>query len=122
MYRIFKVPQIGFIGAGVLSEALTKGWVSAGTVQIHEVWASAPTERDIYKATQLGVQTTTCNLELINNNKIVALVAKPQVLPKILKEIAPAITPDHLLLSFAAGESKYHIFCTTKDKKELLFF
>jgi len=103
MYRIFRVPQLGFIGAGTLAEALTKGWVAAGTIQIHQVWASAPTDKEVYWVRQLGCQTTTSNLELVEKNKIVVLAAKPQILPKILKEIAPVITPDHLLLSFAAG-------------------
>lgn len=103
MYRIFKLPQIGFIGAGNLVEVLTKGWISAGTLQIHNIWASGPTEKSIHKVKQLGCQTTTCNLKLVHNNKVVVLAAKPQVLPKILQEIAPAVTPDHLLLSFAAG-------------------
>ena len=37
MYRMFRIPQLGFIGAGTLAEALAKGWVAAGTLQIHQV-------------------------------------------------------------------------------------
>ena len=85
MYRMFRVPQLGFIGAGTLAEALTKGWVAAGTVKIHQVWASAPTDKEVYWVGQLGCQTTTSNLELVEKNKIVVLAAKPQILPKILK-------------------------------------
>ena len=85
MYRIFRIPQLGFIGAGTLAEALTKGWVAAGTLQIHQVWASAPTDKEIYWVKQLGCETTTSNTELVKNNKIVVLAAKPQILPKILK-------------------------------------
>lgn len=103
MYRIFRVPQLGFIGAGTLAEALTKGFVAAGTLQIHQVWASAPSEKDVDWVRKLGCQTTTSNIELVKANKLVILAAKPQILPKILQEIAPVVTGEHLLLSFAAG-------------------
>ena len=110
MYRIFRVPQLGIIGAGTLAEALTKGWVSAGTVQIHQVWASAPTANEVYWMKQLGCETTTCNLDLVEKNRIIVLAAKPQVLPTILRQIAPAVTRDHLLLSFAAGKMRCFVF------------
>lgn len=100
MYTVFKIPQIAFLGAGKLAETLTKGFIAAGAVQINQVWASAPTETHVMK---LGCKTTTDNVKLVKNNKLIALSVKPQVLPKVLREISPHITPDHLLLSFAAG-------------------
>ncbi|XP_057313002.1 pyrroline-5-carboxylate reductase 3-like [Hydractinia symbiolongicarpus] len=103
MYQTFKLPQIAFLGAGTLVEALTKGFVSAGAVQLDQVWASAPTERDVYRAKKLGCQTTTDNINLLKENKLVVLAVKPQVLPNVLREISPHVTQDHLLLSFAAG-------------------
>ena len=105
MYRIFRVSQIGFLGAGNLAEALTKGFIAAGTLQIHQVLASAPTEKEIYWVKQLGCKTTTDNKKLVEGNNIIVLAVKPQQLPKVLREISPAIRKDHLILSFAAGKS-----------------
>lgn len=100
MYTVFKIPQIAFLGAGKLAETLTKGFIAAGAVQINQVWASAPTETHVMK---LGCKITSDNVKLVKNNKLIALSVKPQVLPKVLREISPHITQDHLLLSFAAG-------------------
>jgi len=103
MYRVFRIPQIGFLGAGILAEALTKGFIAAGTLQINQVWASAPTEKEVYWVKQLGCKTTTDNVKLIKENKIIGIAVKPQILSKVLREIAPHVTKDHLFMSFAAG-------------------
>lgn len=103
MYSHFRLPKIGFVGAGKLAEVLTKGFIAAGVLQINQVWASAPTERDTYWIRHLGCNVTHNNSELIKENKVVVLAVKPQVLPKVLREIAKDVTKDHLLLSFAAG-------------------
>ncbi|XP_066918389.1 pyrroline-5-carboxylate reductase 3-like [Clytia hemisphaerica] len=100
MYRTFRIPQLAFLGAGTLAETLTKGFIAAGALQINQIWASAPSDTHVMK---LGCKTTTDNVKLVKENKLVALSVKPQVLPKVLREISPHITPDHLLLSFAAG-------------------
>ena len=109
MYRAFRLSQIAFLGAGKLAEALTKGFVSAGTVQIHEIWSSAPTERDIKWIKQLGCRTTTDNVKLVKENKLIILAVKPQILLNVLREIAPHISAEHLILSFAAGNYKYFL-------------
>eukprot|EP00794_Sanderia_malayensis_P007589 gene7589-8429_t len=103
MYSHFQLSRLGFLGAGKLAEVLTKGFIAAGVLQINQVWASAPTEKDTYWIRHLGCKVTHNNTELIKENPIVVLAVKPQVLPKVLREITPALTKDHLLLSFAAG-------------------
>lgn len=100
MYRTFRIPQLAFLGAGKLAETLTKGFIAAGALQVNQIWASAPTYTPLMK---LGCKTTTDNVKLVKENKLIALSVKPQVLPKVLREISPHITQDHLLLSFAAG-------------------
>ena len=108
--RFIRLSQLGFIGPGKLAESLIKGFVAAGVVQLHEISASAPTENEIYKVKQLGCQTTVDNKELVKNNPIIVLAVKPQVLPKVLREIAPFINKDHLLISFAAGKKYLSFF------------
>jgi len=103
MYSHFRLPHIGFVGAGKLAEVLTKGFIAAGVLQINQVWASAPTEKDTYWIRHLGCNVTNSNRTLVKENKVVVLAVKPQILPKVLREIAKDVTRDHLLLSFAAG-------------------
>jgi len=103
MYSHFRLPHIGFVGAGKLAEVLTKGFIAAGVLQINQVWASAPTEKDTYWIRHLGCNVTNSNSTLVKENKVVVLAVKPQILPKVLREIAKDVTRDHLLLSFAAG-------------------
>lgn len=103
MYGVFRVPQLGFIGAGRIVEVLTKGLVAAGVVQNNKVWASAPVESELQWIRHLGCNVTLKNREILEENQTVVLAVKPQVLPKVIKEIAPAVMEDHLILSVAAG-------------------
>jgi len=100
MYRVFRIDNLGFVGAGKLAETLTKGFIAAGALQINNVWASAPAFTPLMK---IGCKATTDNVKLIKESQLIALSVKPQILPKVLREISPHITRDHLLLSFAAG-------------------
>ena len=60
-----------------------------------QVWASAPTDKEVEWVKKLGLQTTTCNTELVKNNNVVVLSAKPQVLPKILKVRVKGVKINH---------------------------
>merc|ERR1719318_2010846 len=55
---------------------------------------------------QLGCRTTTDNINLVKNNQMIVLGTMAQTVPGILREIAPFVTKDHLLLSFVGGESE----------------
>eukprot|EP00794_Sanderia_malayensis_P007580 gene7580-8419_t len=103
MYGIFRLPQLGFVGAGRIVEVLTKGFVAAGVLQINKIWASAPLDQELQWIKQLGCNVTLKNSEIFDRSKLVILAVKPQILPKVLDEIAPAVTKDHVLLSVAAG-------------------
>ena len=103
MYGIFKLSQLGFVGAGKIVEVLTKGFVASGVIQNNKVWASAPTDSEVQWIRHLGCNVSLKNTDILDQSKVVILAVKPQILPKVLKEIAPAVTEEHLLLSVAAG-------------------
>ena len=103
MYGVFRIPRLGFIGAGRIVEVLTKGLVAAGVVQNNNVWASAPVENELQWIRHLGCNVTLKNRGILHENQTVILAVKPQILPKVVEEIAPAVTEDHLILSVAAG-------------------
>lgn len=53
----------------------------------------------------MGAKTTQCNRHVVDNMDIVVLAVKPNMVRRILRDVFPAITKDHLILSLAAGIS-----------------
>lgn len=51
----------------------------------------------------LGVYVTEHNQEVVDQRDIVVIAVKPNVVPTVLNEVAPIITPDSLIVSLAAG-------------------
>jgi len=51
------------------------------------------------------VRVTNDNVQMLSELKIVFLSVKPQVMDIVLKEIAPYLSEDHLIVSIAAGYS-----------------
>lgn len=95
--------DIAFIGAGNMAEALIRGLVRGGHVAPEHVKASAPrTERLEELAQKYGIKTTTDNREAARAG-VVVLSTKPQILDKVLREIADDIQPDTLVVSVCAG-------------------
>lgn len=95
---------IGFIGAGNMAEALIRGLVRGGHVQGSAVLASAPRaeQRDrLAAAYQIGV--TADNAEVARAAAVLVLAVKPQIMPRVLREISEVIRPDALVISVAAG-------------------
>jgi len=95
---------IGFIGAGNMAEAMIKGLLHVGAVTQEQVIASEPraTRREEL-AKRFGVLLYADNREVARRADILILAVKPQILDKVLTEIAPAIRKDALIVSIAAG-------------------
>ncbi len=94
---------IGFIGAGNMAEAMIRGLLRGGDFAIAQIAASGPREermrelRDTY-----GIYATTDN-RVPAASEIVVLAVKPQILARVLDEVAGTISPDALVISIAAG-------------------
>ncbi|MEZ6143332.1 MAG: pyrroline-5-carboxylate reductase [Zavarzinella sp.] len=95
---------IGFLGAGQMASALARGWVFTGLCNVEQSLASDPfaTSRQTFQS-KTGITATENNLLVVERNQIVVLAVKPQNVAVVLREIAPAMTADHLLISIAAG-------------------
>ena len=95
--------SIGFVGAGNMAEAMIRGLLRGSEFAAAQVSASGPREermrelRDAY-----GINATTDN-RVPAAAQIVVLSVKPQILSKVLDEIADTITNDALVISIAAG-------------------
>jgi pyrroline-5-carboxylate reductase len=96
----------GFIGAGMMASALIRGMLRAGVTTPDRVSTSDPVAaiRDEL-AREAGVEGTSSNLAVVGKSDVVVLAVKPQSMGQVLRELAPAITPGHLVVSIAAGVS-----------------
>jgi len=95
--------SLSFIGAGNMAEAMIRGLLRGNVFAPGDVIASGPrAERMRELADAYGIRTTTDNREAASS-RIVVLSVKPQILSKVLDEIADAIDPEALVISIAAG-------------------
>ncbi len=96
--------KVGFIGAGLMAEALVRGILDAGVAEAERVYAADPSpERRGVFADILGGNVFSDNRELVENARAVVLSVKPHVVPVVAGEIAEGLGPDHLVVSIAAG-------------------
>ena len=95
--------KIGFIGGGRMAEALIKGITGAGVAAGADILVSEPVaERREFLASEYGVTAVADPAPLWDCGMIIAAV-KPQVLPGLLRAYSGNLTPEHLLVSIAAG-------------------
>ncbi len=95
---------IGFIGAGNMAEALIRGLLKGGHVDASKVAASGPrSERMEELREKFGIFTTTDNREVVARSGILVLAVKPQIMRRVLTEIADMLRDDVLVISIAAG-------------------
>ena len=95
---------IGFLGAGNMAEALIRGLIRGGHVPADRIVASGPRRERLDELAQhYGCAGTSSNLELARRSDVVVLSVKPQILPKVLREVSGDIRHDALVLSVAAG-------------------
>jgi pyrroline-5-carboxylate reductase len=95
---------IAFLGAGNMAEALVKGLLRAGVAAPQEILLTdRRKDRLAELAARYGVRTNPDNEAAATEAAVVVLSVKPQVMNKLLGEIAPALDGSKLVISIAAG-------------------
>ena len=94
---------IGFVGAGNMAEAMIRGLLRGKVFAPEQVTASAPREERRGELAQTYRIHATVDNRDAARQAIVVLSVKPQILGRVLQEIADAIDPDALVISIAAG-------------------
>jgi pyrroline-5-carboxylate reductase len=96
--------RIAIVGAGRLGESLLRGFLSSGwrTADDLVVTARRP-ERRTELHDRYGVAAIDSNAEAVAGARVAIVAVKPQDVDTVLEEIAPAVSPEHTLLSVAAG-------------------
>ncbi len=102
--------NIAIIGTGRIGMALLGGMIKAGVVPMKRLIATARSEATIERIKQhSAVKTTLENLDAVKQSQIILLSIKPQNIGEVLQEIAPAVTPQHLVISVVAGITTHAI-------------
>ncbi len=95
---------IAFLGAGNMAEALVKGLLRAHVAEPREIVCSdRRVERGPELTQRYGIRFTRSNRDAVEQAEIVVLSVKPQVMNKLLDEIAPVLNERKLVISIAAG-------------------
>jgi pyrroline-5-carboxylate reductase len=96
--------RVAFLGGGRMGEALASGLVRSKARSKSELIVTCRREvRAAEIAKRLGVQTTLSNKDAVAWAHTVVLTVKPQDMEALLGQIAGSVTPEHLVVSFAAG-------------------
>ncbi len=96
--------KIGFIGSGNMGEALISGLVLSKATRPENIICS-DIDPELLAAIKekYKVHTTCDNLEVVRQSDIIVYATKPQILGMVLKETAPALNDEKLVISIAAG-------------------
>lgn len=95
---------VGIIGGGNMGEALIAGITQSGLLNSGEILFFEPrSDRRELLRKKFSVSPATSNQDLANHAPTLILAVKPQSVPEVLLELAPRVTPHHLLISICAG-------------------
>ncbi len=100
---------IGFVGGGLMAEALITGIINAKLVEKKQLLVADPDQkrRDLLEG--LGIQVFEQAEAMVPDCDIIVLAVKPQVMGLVLENIQPHLNDNHLLISIAAGVSLTYI-------------
>jgi pyrroline-5-carboxylate reductase len=92
------------IGTGVMAESMIAGLLRGRLVDPANLIASHPrADRREELAAQHGIRVTPSNVVAVAGADVVVLAVKPQMLPRVGREIGPHLRPGQLVLSVIAG-------------------
>ncbi len=96
--------QVAILGAGKMGGILLSAFVSSGLLGREQILATvAHKERALALEAKLGVRCLTDNLQAAQEADLIVLGVKPTQVIELVREIAPALTEDKLLISIAAS-------------------
>lgn len=97
--------NIGFIGAGKMAEAMLAGLIRQQFATPAGILAAdVAAERLDALRQQYRIETTTSNADVPEQVQVIILAVKPQQMEGVLRELAPHLTDEHLVISIAAGK------------------
>jgi pyrroline-5-carboxylate reductase len=97
-------PPVVFLGAGQMAEALIRGVLRAGLLSPGEIMATdVRASRLETLGAELGIRTDADNGAAIGFGRLVLVAVKPQDVAGLMAEVGSKLTPEHVVVSIAAG-------------------
>src|SRR5688500_17055325 len=98
--------HLAILGAGNMAEAIARGVLRSKLLAPGQIVAADPSaqRRELF-ASELKVRTRDQNADAAKDADTVLLSVKPQQMADVLAGLAPALRPDALVVSIAAGIS-----------------
>lgn len=88
-----------------MARGVLGGLILSGKVPVQHITVSAPSDTNLQYFRDRGCTTTHSNISVLYQSNVVLLATKPHIIPQVLVEISSAVTPDHVIVSMAAGVS-----------------
>lgn len=96
--------RVAVLGAGKMGGILLQAFLKNNLLLPDQIAGTvAHPERAQALAAQFGVEITTDNVEAARNADVILLGVKPIQVPAVVAEIRPVLTPNKILMSFAAS-------------------
>src|SRR5580698_5964197 len=96
--------RIAVLGAGKMGGILLQAFLKQQILQPEQLLATvAHADRAAALSAQWGVEVSTDNLATAQKADVILLGVKPFQIPALVEAIRPALTPEKLLISFAAS-------------------
>lgn len=96
----------GFLGIGRMAEVILRALLDKKILNSSQVRVSRQNPRELQRISrQLKVKTTTDNRELVRLSQVIWLGVKPYQAKEVLRQIAPHLSHDTIIISMMAGIS-----------------
>ncbi len=96
--------RVAILGAGKMGGILLQAFLKNNLLSADQITATVQhPDRAQALSVQFGVEVDTDNLAAAKQADVILLGVKPTQVPAVVNEIAPALTPEKMLLSFAAS-------------------
>lgn len=103
---MFNQKTIGFIGAGNMGQALIGGLIDTRAAAADRIiCADASLSQIAQISDRYGIRAVSDNREISRTADLIVLAVKPQILPQVIREIAPEMSSAKAIISIAAGVS-----------------
>ena len=96
--------KVAFLGGGRMGEALVSGLIRSGGRSAGEIMVTSRREdRSRELGETYGIDSTLSNADAVSWADVLVLTVKPQDMEVLLSQIREHVTPQQLVVSFAAG-------------------
>ncbi len=108
--------NILIIGGGNLGQSIAKGLAQSSKNTFEQIIVSRRRVHLIEHLASQHIQVSANNTSAISQSKVIILAIKPHQVDAVLDEIAPYVTPKHIVVSVVTGLSTSHIASKIKGE------